>query len=1114
MKLLADAKSHFSLGESMLTPEDIAEYAAAAGYDAAALCDTMTISAMPDFTKACDKRGIKPIVGVRLRIAPSIEKMDKQYLVFPKIYILSETGFEIVTKLLSVANDEDHFYRVPRLTFDDLNDALKNAKGHIAYSTGSLYSALRDKNAVTQLDAISTSLGADLTFAEICPGNSAVWDQQASVAYEAATKFGLPSLLSKPCIYQKEDGAKTLSLMSSVVSNHKRRYGSDIQAHLKDYRVTEPGRVVQEAVKQAHRIRTWSSSDTSQLKAYNEGWKALAEACTFKWHKLDVSLPKMAADEDAELWRRAKDGFRMRLKSNVFGFTPDKSQMAEYAGRLKYEMDVLTTMGFSGYFLLTQEIVKWSKDNGIIVGPGRGSVGGSLVAYVLGITDVDPLRFGLIFERFINPERLDLPDADLDFMSTRRHEVIQYIKDRWGHDRVAGISNYSSLGSRAALKDLSRIVDDSEGQTVGRFIPEEGGGAIALSRAYDEVAEIKEFADRKKALWNTACDIEGKMRTLAVHAAGIVVAGEPLIKRAVVETRKNDSVVNWDKRVVEDMGLVKMDILGLSTLDLVSIALKKIKQRTGAAPDLTKIPLDDPDILKAFGEGQTIGIFQFESGGMRKLLKNIYKGGRTIAFDDIAAATALYRPGPMESGLMDEYVEIKQGFSSESYEHPSMQAALEETYSVIVYQEQVMRIAQDLCGFSMAEADHLRKAIGKKDMEKMKEQGAAFVQGAVASGMDEANAQVLWDKIVKFAGYAFNKSHSVEYSLISYQSMYLKVKHPVEFFAAALTILKDDKRPGLIKDAAKWGIQIVPPDVNYSSDEFEIITDAQLVAPFSIMTGLSARGASEILTARNDGGAFKDAADFESRVPRRVVNKTVRDKLNRVGAFARIEGQISSVHPDRRTDQLELVPSIMVGGAIVERDVHHDKASKEALVEILQTFRDNPPEVIGNAMFVGPRMGKRPKFMAVFDGPGYHDEQAGRFATKNIETVLESLEDCGLEINDGYWTGLCKTPKKKGEKLYDPEVILAYRSLLEQEVELLNPQVILCLGTNAARFFWPAMKGPITDHAGKIIYQKASDGLKNDRNIVMGITPGMVYFDPEKQVLLTEAFTQVADMLA
>lgn len=731
VKLLADAKSHFSIGESIMTPERLAEQAAKAGYEAAALCDTMTIAGMPAFTKACDSQGIKPIIGVRLRIVPNLDNVDKVLRFFPKLYILTEEGFRIITQLLSLANDEAHFYRVPRLTWQDVKDALQDAEGHVALSSGSLYSASRDKNVSQHMKEISTLLSRSLTFSEITPGDSAVWDRQSQVGYDLAADLDLPILLSRPAIYDGDDGSAALDLMSSVVNNHKRAYGYKYEPVIKDYAVTQPGHIVRQAVEQSARIKP-RGAQVTLLRGYEAGWQALCDAVRFKWSKHDVTLPKMAPDENAELRRLAKEGLKARIRKEVFGFKP--SDLKTYVDRLKYELDVLTGMGFAGYFLLTREIVAWSKANGVLVGPGRGSVGGSLVAYVLDITDVDPIRFGLIFERFINPDRLDLPDADLDFMSSRRHEVIDWIKTTYGKDRVAGISNYSTLGSRAALQDLGRIMNVATNE-VTKHIPLEGGSAIELERAFNEVPQVAQLAKDEPDLWKTACRLEGLVRSLSVHAAGVVIAGEPLHRRAVVEMRKGDAVVNWDKRVVEDMGLVKMDILGLSTLDMISLACRKIEQRHGRAPDLLHIPLDDKEVLQAFGRGDSVGVFQFESGGMRRLLKDL-AGSGNFTFDDISAATALYRPGPMESGLMEDYVNIKRGDVSEHYDHPSMRASLEETYSVIVYQEQVMRIAQDLCGFSMADADKLRKAIGKKDATLMATMGAAFVDGAKA-GMIE-----------------------------------------------------------------------------------------------------------------------------------------------------------------------------------------------------------------------------------------------------------------------------------------------------------------------------------------------------------------------------------------
>lgn len=1108
--LLADAKSHFSIGESLLLPKDVAQQAKASGYKAAALCDTMSISSMPEFTKACDAEGIKPIIGVRLRIVPTLDHVDKVHTVFPKIYILTDDGFKIVTKLLSLANDEEHFYRVARLLWSDLIDALKDAQGHIAYSTGSLYSALRDENVSDVTKEISNALTRSMTFVEIAPGNSAVWDRTAEVGYQLAEKLDLPILLSRPALFEGES-MTALGLMHSIANNHKRRYGEDFQPHLCDYVTLPPKTLASEAIKQVKRLQMWKPGlQPYGLKTFQQSWDALTDAVEYKWQKLDVTLPKMADDEDAELWRLAKIGLKKRMTTEVFGHKPD--DLKTYVARLKYEMDVLTSMGFAGYFLLTRDIVMWAKDNGIRVGPGRGSVGGSLVAYALEITDVDPIRFNLIFERFINPERLDLPDADLDFMSTRRHEVFEYIREKYGEDYTAGIANYVTLASRGALSDLGRIMDVKNVHLITKILPEEGGSPISLERAIAEVPEVTKFAAENREFWDLSRAIEGRMRTLSQHAAGVVVAGEPIINRAVVERRKGSRTVNWDKDVVEDMGLIKMDILGLSTLDLIDVALRKIKERHGIDVDLSQIPLDDPKVLKAFGEGKTVGVFQFESGGMRRLLKDLNSTG-DITFDDVTAATALYRPGPMEAGLMDDYVSIKAGDMAEHYEHEALRGALSSTYSVIVYQEQVMRIAQDLCGFTMAEADHLRKAIGKKNLKKMEEQGGHFIEGAVKSGMDEDAAQSLWDKIVKFAGYAFNASHSVEYTLISYQSMWLKTYYPAEFFAGALTILSSEKRPGIVADAESVGIKVLPPDVNVSTHEFEVIDDKTLTASLPVINGLSEKGALEIARARKDG-PFKSMVDFEERVTKRIINIRVRERLNLIGAFASIEpDQPPADDPERQKYQLEIIPTIMSGGIRVTRIPNTKGKFKKDLNEVLNKMVDRPDPSWGDGVMCLPRTGKDARFMVVFDGPGRDDERAATFRPEDSDAISKSLSDAGLSVHDAYWTALCKVPKKHGEKIYDPEVIRTFGEVLKQEIDIVNPQVVLVLGTAAARFFNPGMKGGITDHCGKVIYQPAEEGKINDRNIILGITPGMIYFDGSKQVMLDDVFAKVSEMI-
>ena len=422
----------------------------------------------------------------------------------------------------------------------------------------------------------------------------------------------------------------------------------------------------------------------------------------------------------------------------------------------------------------------------------------------MGITDVDPIRFGLLFERFINPSRIDLPDADLDFMSSRRHEVIEYIVGKYGQDYVAGVSNYATLGPASALRDVARLSGLQPLEyACSKQVEKEHGVSLPLAESADKVPDIGKYKIEHPDLWDISLRLEGVMRGLGQHAAGIVVANEPLINRAVVETRSGGSVVNWDKTIVEDWGLIKMDILGLSTLDVLKKASEYIYERHGRRIDFLRLPLNEPDVMRAFGNGETVGIFQFESPGMRRILRDLAKGGE-LTFEDITATTALYRPGPIDAGLVDQFVAVKQGIKSPHYEHEAMRVALTETHGVLTYQEQIMRVCQDLAGFSMAEADHVRKAMGKKDREKMAQYREQFVAGAAKSGMTELSAGMLWDKIEGFAGYAFNKSHSVEYSIVSYWTMWVKVRYPAEFFAAAMTVVdKEEKLTGLVIDARR-----------------------------------------------------------------------------------------------------------------------------------------------------------------------------------------------------------------------------------------------------------------------------------------------------------------------
>jgi DNA polymerase III subunit alpha len=1101
-------RSDFSLGESILDADAIIEEAARVGEKVVALTDTMNVTAMPDFTKKAKKVGIKPIVGCRLRMVDDItwrkvkgvRKGEQEY--FLTWYVLSEKGMRALYKLLSLAHDKDHFYFTARLGFSELIETLKTLSvDDVAISFSDTYSAIRNAKCREIAQEISDALRASNVFVQIAPINTPFWDRQNYEALKLAKELGLSVLIARPVLHHK-DKADALEIMTAVNRNVKISDGRHWSNYVRDLSAMTDAELVDEATAMCERILGRMSEDVSSL-ILDHSNERLAEMVKYEWAKQPVSLPKMAEDEFATLVEECKKGWKERFESEVFGHKPDAKELQEtYKQRLAYELSVLRKLNFAGYFLLVQDVVRFAKTNGILVGPGRGSVGGSLVAYLMGITDCDPIRFGLLFERFINPDRIDLPDADLDFMSERRHEVIEYMVNKYGRERVANISNFVTLASASAIRDVSKSLGLNEfDYACSKLVPKKHGQPVELKEAADTVTEIAIFRDLHPTVWKNATSLQGVMRNFGVHAAGVVVAGVDLNERSVVDTRQGQSVINWDKRIVEDQGLVKMDILGLSTLDLINATLRMIFKRHGKKVDLSKIPIDDKKVLDNFAKAATVGVFQFESAGMRRLLRELGSDGN-ITFDDITAATALYRPGPMESGMMDSYFKRKQGLEDVEYDHPLMEPILKPTFGVMVYQEQVMQVARTIAGYSAPDADKLRKIMGKKLPEEMKKERGKFVDGCVATiGSDAEWAGELFDKIEGFAGYGFNKSHSVEYTLISWQCMWLKTYYAVEFFAAALTTMKDDRLPSLLKDAEHMGIEIDLPDINISTAEFEILTDTRLIIPFTRIKGLSDNTANAILKARK-GGKFKSRADLETRVERRKCNIGHIEKLEKVGALASITpGSLPARHPDRIRDQAELIPGLITAIVPIDRSMHTDKFTKAKLGELVNEYREkHGPAGDGDGIPVKPCMGKSAKFMVIFDAPTNSEDTAGILTFGNgFPTVADALSEAGLTRSDAYWTSLIKRPKA-GSSI-TPAEHKTYLPYLEREIELLKPTLIVLLGSTVVRHFIPGFKGKASEEAGKVVYDE-----KLDANILIGFNPGEVWFDPEKQIKLNEVF--------
>lgn len=1111
-----NARSHFSIGESLATPAELVQAAVDAKLSSVCLTDTMSVTGMPELFTAAVKAGIKPMIGVRLRVVRELThsraeaKRDRGH--FLRALILDEKGWEKTLGLLSLAFDADHFYERPRLLLRDVLEAYRG--GGAIITLGDAYGALGAGQAIETIEGCrehGIPLYADLT---LSPTPRAV-----RTAYDALTladTHGIPALISPPALYTRKDQADSLDLMAAVASNFpfdersaRHPFREHVVRDLPNLAALMAGMAKALHARYGSSVARWQEKLVAALKTT----RVCANDFSFTWDKMPPSLPRMdPVDEFAALVRACTEGWKARFLREVFGHRPTSTDLDAYKARLAHELGVIKRLGFAPYFLLVAEITTWAKSQGIRVGPGRGSVGGSLIAYLLGITDVDPMRFGLLFERFINPERIDLPDADLDFASLRREEVVQYIRGRFGDEYVAGVANYNTMQAAGALKDVSRMLlkDSAASFAFSKIVPKEHGKSWSLEEALAEVPEIAAFEAKNPDVVRHALNLEGKVRAIGKHAAGLIVAGVPIRQRAVIERRNDAQIINWDKRLSEDFGLVKMDILGLSTLDMLDISLDLVRRRRGKKVDLLAIPLDDKPTLDAFGRGETVGVFQFESSGMRRLLRSL-AGEGGLSFDDLAIATALYRPGPMDSGLMDDFVKIRQGTRSESYDHPSMQAALAETKGVMVYQEQVMQVARDFAGFSMPESDHLRKAMGKKDAKKMASYKEKFIEGVVAThGAPPGLAEEIFDKIAKFAEYGFNKSHAVEYALISYLCMYLKVHYPVEFWSGVLSMLKDERRDATLADMKRMGITLLPPDINVSEVTFYPLNDAVILAPFGAIKGITDRTAAAIIAERAANGPFVSIADLEKRVAGRSCNAKQRDLLNKVGAFARIEpGQEAADHHSRRRDQVELMTGLVGESVVIDRPPDITPSAITAVSGLVNDWKTCTACELKGLCHPKPWLHGKARLVAVMDAPGYKEEAADEMGHGgHAESLRQALGEVNLTLEDVYLTSLVKSPKPEKGKKFSKETMSACPQWLEKELSVLKPPVIVILGSEAFYYFFKGLKGGLNEHAGRVIYDKA-----RDCNFLIGVNPAAIFFDPSKQNTLNAAFAKLPDLL-
>ena len=620
----------------------------------------------------------------------------------------------------------------------------------------------------------------------------------------------------------------------------------------------------------------------------------IAKRCAFMPEIRDPILPtfKAGVDEGDELRAQVVAGLKMRFENNQL-FASEE----QYWQRLDYELDIIIRMKFPGYFLIVADFIKWSKANDIPVGPGRGSGAGSLVAWALTITDLDPLRFNLLFERFLNPERISMPDFDIDFCQDRRDDVISYVQNKYGDDKVAQIITFGKLQARAVVRDVGRVMGLPYGQVdrICKLIPNNPADPTTLSEALETVPELRTEIDADEnidRLVNVALKLEGLYRHASTHAAGVVIGDRQLEQLLPLyrDPKSTMPVTQFNLNWVEPAGLVKFDFLGLKTLTVLKRACELL-EKDGITLDINQIPLDDTATYDMLSKGDSIGVFQFESAGMRDLMRQ----AQPTMFEDLIALVALYRPGPMEN--IPKYLACKHGEEEPEYLHEMVSQIVEETYGVIIYQEQVMQIAQTLSGYSLGEADLLRRAMGKKKKEEMDRQKDRFVEGAVAKGVDKDRADYIFDLVAKFAGYGFNKSHSACYAYIAYQTAYLKANYPVHFYAASMSLdmLNTDKLYVFYADAQRHGIPVTPPDINTSHADFTT-RDKAVVYALAALKNVGKAAMEHVVAERGNDGSFHSVFDFAQRVEPSMVNKKQIEQLAKAGAFDSLTGNRAQVH--------------------------------------------------------------------------------------------------------------------------------------------------------------------------------------------------------------------------
>ena len=1039
----------YSLLDGAQRLDEMLAHAAADGQSSIAITDHGNLFGVLEFAREAKKQSIRPIIGIEAYVAPG-SRHDKgtsqaggtRQKPYHHLILLAESyaGYKNLIKLSTAGFLEGFYYR-PRIDKELLrqyNEGIVCLSACLAGEVPTLLRSDRYDDAAAVAGEFRDLFGPGRYWLEMQDHGITEQEKVNAGSVRLGKELGIGVVASNDCHYLLPSDHFAHDVLVCIQT------GKTVHAH--DRIRYSPQHYLKSRAEMSA-LFSWAPEAIANTAA-------VAERCAFAFEKQPASLPNFPVPDGFDLpayfEKIARDGFEARMPRWRAELDAGRLRypIEAYRDRLTREIRMVRDMGFAGYFLIVWDFIRFSREQGIPVGPGRGSAAGSLVAYCMQITDIDPMQFDLLFERFLNPERVSMPDIDIDFCFRNRERVIDYVTGKYGRPNVAQIITFGTMAARAVIRDAGRGLDIpyAEVDKIAKLIPQQPGQDVTIAKALEDVPALKQAyqSDPKvKELIDVGQRLEGLVRHASTHAAGVVIAPKPIVEFAPLYRGTDEAITTqFAMSDIEEIGLLKMDFLGLKTLTLIDDALASITSVTGARPDLDGLLLDDPAVYELFCKARTAGVFQFESEGMRNILRRL----KPDRFEDLVAINALYRPGPIGGGLIDDFIKRRHGKVKVEYPHPLLEAILKETYGVIVYQEQVMQIASAMAGYSLGEADILRRAMGKKKKEAMAAEREKFIERATTQGVKPKDAGKVFDQMEFFAGYGFNKSHSAAYALVAYRTAWLKAHYPVHFMAALLTTEKGntDKLVQYVNECKEMGIQVLPPDVNSSSLDFTVHGE-------HVRFGLSAiknvgEGAIESLleARRRLGREFRSIFDLAGEIDLRLANKRVFEALSASGALDGFGARRSQMHAavdaalewgqKRRTDRESGQGNLFGGGA----GSHEVAEAPTALLPDLPDW-DERTRLAQEKATLGFYVSGHPleSLSALLDDFASHRTAALRDVSSGTEVSVGGIvtDLRKRKSKKGAWWGSFQLEDLEGqiEVLAFPKAFEQFQSLLENE---------------------------------------------------------------------------------